>query len=793
MGDVSGTEDGAAFHDNDGERDIRRGQQAQRPRRRQRLEDTLVEAAELNESQYVALEAFDVPLREWIQQDPTRREIKRRFRQFLRTFVVEGSGQCVYEQKIDRMAEENRQSLEVSYLHLSRAVPTLAMWVADAPHEILMHFNEVAKEVVYSKYPNYTSIAEDIFVRITDLPVSDSIRDIRQVHLGTLIKISGVVTRRTNVFPHLQTVYFDCSKCNFTMGPYGSAPSGLPSLSSCVNCGAKGPFPVNAGYTVYSNYQKIILQETPGTVPPGRLPRSKEVILQNDLIDCVRPGEEVEVTGIYANNFEWGLNLKNGFPVFSTKVEANYIGKREDLFSAYKLTEEDVMTIRKLGQDPRIQQRIFKSVAPSIYGHEHIKAAVSMALFGGQEKIVQGKSRIRGDINVLLLGDPGVAKSQFLKYAEKTAQRAVFTTGKGASAVGLTANVHKDPITREWTLEGGALVLGDRGVCLIDEFDKMNEQDRTSIHEAMEQQSISVSKAGIVTSLQARCSVIAAANPLGGRYDSSRTFIENVDLTEPILTRFDCLCVVKDTVDPVQDELLARFVVGSHVRNHPSNVEGVFDVSSPDNTSEPSADPDIIPQNVLRKYIAYAKAHVFPKLQDHDVEKISQLYARLRQGSMVGQGMPLAVRHIESIIRMSEASARMNLRQYVGNDDVDIAVQTFLTSFLSTQKHGVQHSLGKRFRRFMYHKKDYDELLLHLLKQQIADQVRYAQAMAMDVGDAMGNENSDSQARMSVDLSTLHAVAREYEVYDLSNFLESDALTRAGFFYDRSNEIIAKI
>ena len=222
-----------------------------------------------------------------------------------------------------------------------------------------------------------------------------------------------------------------------------------------------------------------------------------------------------------------------------------------------------------MARDERICKRIIKSIAPSIYGHENIKTAIALSLFGGVAKDVNRKHRIRGDINVLLLGDPGTAKSQFLRYVEKTAHRAVFTTGQGASAVGLTASVRKDPVTREWTLEGGALVLADKGTCMIDEFDKMNDADRTSIHEAMEQQSISIAKAGIVTTLQARCAIIAAANPIRGRYNPTIPFQQNVELTEPILSRFDVLCVVKDTVDPVADELLARFVVDSHLRSHP--------------------------------------------------------------------------------------------------------------------------------------------------------------------------------------------------------------------------------
>ena len=331
----------------------------------------------------------------------------------------------------------------------------------------------------------------------------------------------------------------------------------------------------------------MTLQESPGSVPAGRLPRHREVILLWDLIDSAKPGEEIvciffdswaiyytltskqEVTGIYRNNFDASLNAKNGFPVFSTIIEANHINKKEDLFAAFRLTEEDEKEVRALARDDRIRKRIIKSIAPSIYGHEDIKTAIALSLFGGVSKDVKRKMRIRGDINVLLLGDPGTAKSQFLKYVEKTAHRSVFATGQGASAVGLTASVRKDPVTREWTLEGGALVLADKGHCFIDEFDKMNDQDRTSIHEAMEQQTISISKAGIVTTLQARCAIVAAANPIRGRYNPTIPFQQNVELTEPILSRFDVLCVVKDAVDPVQDELLARFVVGSHLRSHP--------------------------------------------------------------------------------------------------------------------------------------------------------------------------------------------------------------------------------
>lgn len=303
-------------------------------------------------------------------------------------------------------------------------------------------------------------------------------------------------------------------------------------------------------------------------MPPGRVPRQKEVYVLNDLVDSARPGDEVEITGIFMNRFEYGANVKHGFPVFSTLIEANNVTRFGDE-QVVELTDEDKAAIRAESKKPNVAERIFQSISPSIFGHNFIKKGLTLAMFGGVPKDVDGKHRTRGDINMLLLGDPGTAKSQFLKYVEQVFPRVVYTTGKGASAVGLTAGVHRDPVSQEWTLEAGALVLADKGVCLIDEFDKMNDQDRTSIHEAMEQQSISISKAGIITSLQARCSVIAAANPIKGTYQPSQSFNDNVDLTDPILSRFDLLAVVRDEVDEAYDDALATFVINSHIKNHP--------------------------------------------------------------------------------------------------------------------------------------------------------------------------------------------------------------------------------
>ncbi|XP_060184338.1 DNA replication licensing factor MCM2 [Lycium barbarum] len=726
-------------------------------------------------------------LREWVTRDEVRRFIAKKFKEFLLTYVNPKNehGDFEYLRQINEMVSVNKCSLEIDYKQFIYVHPNIAIWLADAPQSVLEVMEEVANKVVFDLHPNYKQIHQKVYVRITNLPVYDQIRNIRQIHLNTMIRIGGVVTRRSGVFPQLQQVKYDCNKCGAILGPFFQNSYSEVKVGSCPECQSKGPFSVNVEQTIYRNYQKLTLQESPGIVPAGRLPRYKEVILLNDLIDCARPGEEIEVTGVYTNNFDLSLNTKNGFPVFSTVIEANYVTKKQDLFSAYKLTQEDKEEIEKLAKDPRIAERIFKSIAPSIYGHEDIKTAIALAMFGGQEKNVEGKHRLRGDINILLLGDPGTAKSQFLKYVEKTGQRAVYTTGKGASAVGLTAAVHKDPVTREWTLEGGALVLADRGICLIDEFDKMNDQDRVSIHEAMEQQSISISKAGIVTSLQARCSVIAAANPIGGRYDSSKNFTQNVELTDPIISRFDVLCVVKDVVDPVTDEMLAKFVVDSHFRSQAKGAtieEKSFTDSRDDARGSMAAtDPEIIPQEMLKKYLTYAKLNVFPKLHDADLDKLTQVYAELRRESSHGQGIPIAVRHIESMIRMSEAHARMHLRQHVTQEDVDMAIRVLLDSFISTQKFGVQKALQKSFKKYMTYKKDFNAIILHLLRGLVKDTLQFEEIVSGSVA------NLD---HIEVKVDELQSKALDYGMTDLKAFFTSNEFTKANFELDEERGII---
>lgn len=689
-----------------------------------------------------------------------------------------------YQARIREMTQHNAASFHLSFPHLTQVCDGhLARWLIASPSSMLELMDEVASFVTFHRlFPQYKSVvqARGIQVRIADFPACDAIRDFRQTHRNVLVSVHGVVIRRSPVHPQLFLVRYNCAKCQTLIGPVlcradmGQHANG--TISQCPACHGRGPFRVNASQTEFRNHQTLLLQESPGQVPPGRLPRSLEVILVGDLIDRVRPGDHIEVVGVYRNSFDPLLNHRQGFPIFTTLLVANNVrnralssssssggGDRENgIFSSSlgggekgggfhgdRLTEQDRRRLHQLASNPLIKRKLIRSIAPSVHGREDIKLGLLLALLGGVPKNVdhtQGH-RIRGDINVLLVGDPGTAKSQFLKFVEQTADRAVYTTGRGSSAVGLTAAVHRDPISGEFALEGGALVVADRGVCLIDEFDKMTDQDRVSIHEAMEQQTISIARAGIVASLNARCSVIAAANPLHGRYDPSLSFEINVDLSPPILSRFDLLFVVRDEVDPDADTQLAQFVCASHAAAHPHAVPGggggdgsvpgtllptVASSSSTTTTTtaavrsfvnqvdeDPSSEYPL-PQATLQAYIAYCRYAVTPSLAKTQRDALVRLYRELRQEHTSG-GIRIAVRHLESMLRLAEAHARMFLREYVTSSDVQAAMGLFLRCFLATQKYSMRQELSNKFRKYLEGDMETTRLLQHRLQSIVRD------------------------------------------------------------------------
>lgn len=709
-------------------------------------------------------------IKEWVCMMGPRTEIRNRFKNFLRTYV-NSKGQYVYKDSIRRMCENNQSSFNMEFPNLAGKEHVLAYFLPEAPFQMLEIFDEVAKETVLAIYPSYERVTSEIHVRISDLPLIEELRTFRKLHVNQLVRTQGVVTATTGVLPQLSVVKYDCNKCGFIMGPFVQTQHTELQPGVCTDCQSSGPFMVNMEQTVYRNYQRITVQESPGRIPAGRVPRSKDCILLADLCDRCKPGDEIDITGIYTNNYDGSLNTAHGFPVFATVIFANHLLVKDCKQIVQSLTDDDINMIIRMGRDPRIGERIIASIAPSIYGHDYIKRALALALFGGESKNPGQKHKVRGDINVLICGDPGTAKSQFLKFVEKIAPRAVFTTGQGASAVGLTAYVRKSHQSRDWTLEAGALVLADQGVCLIDEFDKMNDQDRTSIHEAMEQQSISISKAGIVTSLQARCSVIAASNPIGGRYDASMTFSENVNLSDPILSRFDILCVVRDEVDPIQDQHLAKFVVNSHIRHHPSKADKI-------KHQEPVNELQI-PQDILKKYLVYARENIHPKLQNMDQDKVANIYSQLRQESLATGSLPITVRHIESMIRMAESFAKMHLREFVHDEDVNMAVRMMLESFVETQKYSVMKSMKQVFQRYLLFKKDHSELLFYILRQLAQDQLTFNRGT-----------NIMETLTIEIDEKDLLEKAKQINIHDLKPFYQSKLFDMNNFAYDGQRKVI---
>ncbi|KAF9761411.1 DNA replication licensing factor Mcm2 [Nosema granulosis] len=691
----------------------------------------------MNDEDFNKIFEFEQLDKKYFENSLFRAKIENFFANFLNTKK--------FTKEIRNMCSENLESFVVSYNDIEQYSANLLRLVEMYPENMLGIMDSALERVVKMYFPNYSHIKPKLHCRIKDIPVQENIRSLRNNHLNKLVKIRGVVTRRTGVFPLYYIIKYTCMKCQANFGPFIASNT---KPSNCFECQSRGPFVVNSAETVYKDFQKITIQEVPGTVPPGTLPRSKEILLYYDLIDCAKPGEEIEVTGVYKNNFNVALNIKNGFPVFFTVIEAIYIDKN---IGKVELTEEDIKEIKRFSKRPNVKNLIINSLAPRICGHTEIKRAIAASMFGGVPK-EKNNHRVRGDINVLLLGDPGTAKSQFLRYVEKTSHRAVLATGQGASGVGLTATVRKDPVVKEWTLEGGALVLADKGVCLIDEFDKMNEHDRTSIHEAMEQQSISISKAGIVATLHARCSVIAAANPIRGSYNTSLTFAQNVNLSDPILSRFDILCVVKDVIDYKEDEKMARFVLNTHKGAESENKEQMS-------------------HEFLRKYILYARTNIQPQFSNINIEKITHLYSDLRKESMAS-GLPITVRHIESIIRISEAFAKMELRTVVTIEDIDEAISTVLDSFMGAQKYSIAKNMKKKF--IKYFKKNNTDIIIFLLKEMYNERLR-----AFNSNYIYSDE--------------LHRRVQSYGFNLPHDFYASDAFRESGFLYDSSLKVIKRM
>lgn len=556
-------------------------------------------------------------------------------------------------------------------------------------------------------------------------------RTLNSQFLNKLVSVEGIVTRTSLVRPKLiRSVHFAEKTGRFHYRDYTDATTTLttriPTPAIYPTEDPEGnKLLTEYGYSTYMDHQRITVQEMPEMAPAGQLPRSVDVILDDDLVDKTKPGDRVNIVGVFKSLGAGGLNqseskAQQGFRTLILGTAVYPLHARSTGVSAKEiLTDFDIRKINKLSKKKDIFDILSQSLAPSIYGHEHIKRAILLMLMGGVEKNLENGSHLRGDINILMVGDPSTAKSQLLRFVLNTASLAIATTGRGSSGVGLTAAVTTDRETGERRLEAGAMVLADRGVVCIDEFDKMTDTDRVAIHEVMEQQTVTIAKAGIHTTLNARCSVIAAANPVFGQYDVSKDPHQNIALPDSLLSRFDLLFVVTDDINEIRDRSISEHVLRTHrylppgylegepirerlnlslavgddeeseeinqnMRNdNDDEDEGVFEKFNPllqagaklaKNKGNYSGNeiPQLVTIPFLRKYIQYAKERVVPQLTKAAINVIVKNYAELRNDENTKKS-PITARTLETLIRLSTAHAKVRLSRTVNQTDAKVA------------------------------------------------------------------------------------------------------------------------
>lgn len=661
-------------------------------------------------------------------------EIEQRIRDIQKeylSFLDDEENQNVYHKKVKTMIDDKSQRLLIDINDMRKKNPARTQALLTNTFEEQFALERALKEYIANIDSTYANGYDEFFVAFEGSFGSRHVtpRTLSSKFLGNLVCLEGIVTKCSLVRPKIvRSVHF-CPITKKTIERRYTDMTSTAAFPSNTVYPTKdddgNPLETEYGLSVYKDHQTITIQEMPEKAPAGQLPRYVDIICDNDLVDCCKPGDRVQVVGSYrclpakqgsytTGNFRTILIANN---ISQLTKDATYSVSREDVFNCRKLS-------RKKGD---VFNLLARSLAPSIHGHTFIKKAILCLLLGGIEKVLPNGTRLRGDINLLLIGDPSVAKSQLLRYVLCTAPRAVATTGRGSSGVGLTAAVTTDQETGDRRLEAGAMVLADRGVVCIDEFDKMSDMDRTAIHEVMEQGRVSISKAGIHARLNARCSVLAAANPVYGRYDQYKTPMENIGLQDSLLSRFDLLFVMLDTPDSENDRLISEHVVRIHRYRDPKEQDGEalpmgsgVDILSTRNLEIDENDPSktrmfekyepllhgprnkseqTLSSQFMRKYIHIAKC-VKPVLTEEASEVISEEYSRLRSQEAVesdaARTQPVTVRTLETLIRLATAHAKARLSKNVEQQDAQAAIElvqfAYFKKVLEKPKRKRQHS-----------------------------------------------------------------------------------------------------
>ncbi|RFU73529.1 dna replication licensing factor mcm5 [Trichoderma arundinaceum] len=626
--------------------------------------------------------------------DDTRLQLQSQLETFILDFRLDNN--FVYRDQLRENALLKKFYCDVDIKDLISFNEELAHRLVSEPAEIIPLFEAALKKCTHRiVFPHEKTVDLPDHQLLLHSDADDvSIRNLDSMTIARMVRVPGIVIGASVMSSKATELCIQCRNCNHSQ----ALPilGGFTGVTLPRQCGRKrlpkdptptcplDPYFVLHEKCRFVDQQVIKLQEAPDQVPVGELPRHVLITADRYLTNRVVPGSRCTVMGIFSiYQNKASKNSSTGGAVAIRTPYLRAVGIQTDIDQAAKgnatFSEEEEQEFLELSRRPDLYNIMADCIAPSIYGNRDIKKAILCLLLGGSKKILPDGMRLRGDINVLLLGDPGTAKSQLLKFVEKAAPISIYTSGKGSSAAGLTASVQRDQSTREFYLEGGAMVLADGGVVCIDEFDKMRDEDRVAIHEAMEQQTISIAKAGITTILNARTSVLAAANPIFGRYDDMKTPGENIDFQTTILSRFDMIFIVKDEHSREKDERMAKHVMGIHMDGR-----GAEDVAESE-----------IPVQKMRRYITYCKTRCAPRLSPEAAEKLSSHFVSIRRQVHAAEieantrsSIPITVRQLEAIVRITESLAKLTLSPIATEAHVDEAIRLFLCSTMDAVNQG---------------------------------------------------------------------------------------------------------